>query len=93
MKQKDEKQNFLSIPQAAKLLGVSRIAIYKSVKNGKIRAKKIGRQFIIAKNDILSNKINIQAKPLNKTEKKEIHKAVMRTIEEYGEVLDLLGKE
>ena len=37
-----QKEKYLTIPQAAKLLGISRIAVYKKVKNGQIKAEKSG---------------------------------------------------
>ena len=38
---------YITIPELAKLLGVSRIAIYKRVKKGQIPATKIGRTYVI----------------------------------------------
>lgn len=42
----DEK--YLTIPELARLLGVSRITIYNRVKKGQIPATKIGRTYVIA---------------------------------------------
>ena len=42
-----QKEKYLTIPQVAKLLGISRIAVYKKVKNGQIKAEKIGRNYAI----------------------------------------------
>jgi len=41
------KSEYISIAQFAKALGVSRIAIYKKIKKGQIRAIRIGRSFAI----------------------------------------------
>jgi excisionase family DNA binding protein len=41
------KNEYLSISQFAKILGVSRIAIYKKIKKGQIEAIRIGRSFVI----------------------------------------------
>lgn len=40
-------EKYITIPELAKLLGVSRIAIYKRVKKGQIPAPKIGRTYVI----------------------------------------------
>jgi excisionase family DNA binding protein len=40
--------SYLTIPQLAKILGISRIAVYKKVKKGIIPGKKIGRNFVVS---------------------------------------------
>jgi len=80
---------YISIPELAKLLGISRIAVYKKVRKGQIRAVKIGRNFAIPKKYISG----IIGKDLNEQNKKEIDNAVRKTVQEYGEVLRLLGRE
>jgi len=84
---------YISIPQLAKILGISRQAVYKKVKEGKIKAIKIGRNFAIPAEYTrkMLGKINGQA--LNDEEKKKIDTIVDRTIIEYGEVLRKLGDE
>ncbi len=82
---KDKK--FLSTTELAKILGISRIAVYKRIKTGKIKARKVGHDFIIDKKylgDILE-------KGLKREEKLEIEKAIKKIIEEYSETLKLLG--
>ncbi len=82
-------KNFLSTSEVAKLLGISRIAVFKKIKLGKIRAKKIGRNFAIAKNDLPE----VLGVVLQNSKKQEIEEAVKKTVKEYGETLKLLGKE
>jgi len=81
------KKKFLSTTELAKILGISRIAVYKKIKQGKIKAQRIGRNFAI--DDQEFNKI--LGKELSSKEKAEINKAVSRVIKEYGEALRLLG--
>jgi len=85
MKQSD----FLSTSELARMLGISRIAVFKKIKKGEIKAVKIGRNFVIDKKDLGGILGNV----LNSTQKTEIDNAVMKTIKEYGETLRLLGKE
>ena len=87
------KNEYFSIPQLAKMLGMSRIAIYKKVKKGKIKAIKIGRSFAIPKESVKKYFIDVKGTPLGKKEKEKIEKAVKRTIDEYGDVLKWLGNE
>lgn len=80
---------YISVSQFAKILGVSRIAVYKKIKKGQIEAIRIGRSFAIPQkyaDDILG-------KTLGEKDKKMIDKAVKKTFEEYGEVLKRLGRE
>jgi excisionase family DNA binding protein len=84
-----KKGEYLTIPQLAKILGVSRIAIYRKVKKGQIKAVKIGRTFAIHQKHITS----ILGKTLRQADKKEIDSAVKKTVKEYGRVLKLLGSE
>jgi len=43
-----ENREFFSIPEAAALMGVSRIAVFKKVKKGQLAAIRIGRNWAIA---------------------------------------------
>jgi excisionase family DNA binding protein len=88
-----EGNEYISIAQLAKMLGISRIAVYKKVKQGKIKAIRVGRSFAISKDYVKQNLVDVIGKPLKEAEKKEIDKAVKKTIEEYGEVLKRLGRE
>jgi excisionase family DNA binding protein len=82
-------EKYLTIPELAKLLGVSRIAIYNRVKKGQIPATKIGRTYVITDQTIA----NILGKKVTRRGKERIDAAVRRTVREYGEVLKQLGKE
>jgi len=84
-----EKNEFMTIPQLAKILGISRIAVYNKVKTGEIKAIRIGRNYAIIVKDI----VDIIGQELSKKDKKEIDKAVTKVVAEYGEVLKLLGRE
>lgn len=83
---KDKK--FISTTELAKFLGISRIAVYKQIKNKKINAIKVGRNFVIDKKDLGG----IFSDNLNQKEKMEIDKSVRKTVKEYGKTLKLLGK-
>jgi len=82
-------EKYITIPELAKLLGVSRIAIYNRVKKGQIPATKIGRAYIITDHTIA----NILGKDVTRNGKKRIEAAVRKTVQEYGQVLKQLGQE
>lgn len=78
-----------TIPELAQILGISRVAVFKKVKNGQIKAEKIGRNYIIMDEDI----IDILQKDSTAQEKEIIKKNVKKIWHDYGETLELLGKE
>ncbi|MAG28837.1 hypothetical protein CL632_01670 [bacterium] len=84
-----EDKRFFSTTEAAKILGISRVAVFNRIKNGKIKAEKIGRNYMIPKenlgivfNEVLSEKL-----------KEEINQGVEKVVKQYGEVLLRLGNE
>jgi excisionase family DNA binding protein len=83
------KNKYISVSQFAKLLGVSRIAVYKKIKKGQIKAIRVGKNFAIPRKYFT----DIAGKTLSEKDKKIIDKAVEKTFKEYGEVLKLLGRE
>jgi len=84
---KDKK--FLSTTELAEILGISRIAVYKKIKKGQIKAKKVGHDFVIDKS-ILAGVFD---KELTQVEKSKIEKGVKKIVREYGETLRLLKLE
>ncbi|MFA6435505.1 MAG: excisionase family DNA-binding protein [Elusimicrobiales bacterium] len=42
-----EKNEFLSLPEVASLMGISRIAVFKKVKKGRLPAIRIGRNWAV----------------------------------------------
>ena len=83
-----DKQQFSTI-ELARILGISRIAVFKKIKSGEIKAKKIGRNFVVNRSDLAE----ILGDTLSEKKKREIEKSVKRTVQEYGNTLRLLGKE
>jgi excisionase family DNA binding protein len=81
-------EKYITIPELAKLLGVSRIAVYKRVKKGQIPAEKIGKTYVITDRTIA----DILGKEVTKRGKERIDAAVRRTVREYGDVLKQLAK-
>lgn len=82
-------QRLLSTAQAAHLLGVSRVAVFKQIKQGKIRATRVGRKYVIRAEDLPV----IVGGDLTIREKRRIDAAIDRAVREYGETLRLLGRE
>ncbi len=87
MENKDKK--FISATEAANILGISRTAVFKKIQNGDIKAQKVGRNYIIAHDELN----RILGRELTEEKKKDIEASVDKTIREYGEALRMLGKE
>lgn len=82
-------RKLLSTIEVAKILGISRIAVFKKIKSGEIKAKKVGRNFVIAGEDLHEAIGTV----LGEAKKRLIEESVKKTVKEYGETLKLLGKE
>ena len=84
-----ENKEFITTAELAKILGISRIAVFKRIKRGQIKAIRVGRNFIIPKDSLPE----VLGQVLSKKNKSEIEIAVKKTVREYGQTLRLLGNE
>jgi len=84
-----KESEYITIPELAKMLGMSRIAVFKKVKRGEIMAIRIGRNYAIPKKGLKG----LLGAALDEENKKEIDRAVKKTVAEYGRTLKLLGRE
>jgi excisionase family DNA binding protein len=88
-----EDNKYLSIAQVAKILGISRVAVYKKVKKGDMAHIRIGKMYAIPKEGIIRKIRRIKGHPLGPEEQERIKLAVDKTVKDYGEVLKKLGEE
>ncbi len=82
-------KDYITITELARMLGISRTAVYNRVKKGQIPAIRAGRTYIITDRtvrEILGSEVSAKGKKL-------IDAAVHKTVREYGEVLKQLGRE
>jgi len=89
MTENKDKKEYFSTSELAHLLGVSNVAIFKKIKSGKIKAFKVGRNYIIPVQEFYTA-IGTFVSPEKKT---EIDDVVKKAVEEYGDTLRRLGKE
>lgn len=80
---------YMTIPQLARMLGMSRITVYKKVKSGEIAATRVGHVYMISDKEIS----RVTSTRLTGAAKRQIDRAVKKTVKEYGEVLERLGNE
>jgi len=84
-----EKKDFMTTVELAKILGISRVAVFKRIKRGQIKAIRVGKNFVIPKDSFAE----ILGRVLSDKSKREIEAAVKKTVKEYGQALRLLGNE
>lgn len=81
-------KKFLSTSEAAKILKISSVAIFKKIKKGELPAQRVGRSYAIDPLDL-----GIRDRCFGIDTKKSIKKAVKLIVKEYGKTLRKLGKE
>ena len=79
-------KEYYSIAEVAKLIGLSRIAVYNRVKAKTLVAKRFGRSYYIPA-DVVATLVG---RSLSEEVKKQISQAVQKTVREYGDTLRLL---
>lgn len=84
-----EGKKYFSAPEIAELLGVSRTAVFKKIRSGQIHAEKIGRNYIVPKEEYEA----ILGIFIPDRRKKDIEEIVKRVVKKYGPALRKLGKE
>jgi excisionase family DNA binding protein len=62
MDNKIKEKNFYTITELAKELGISRVSVFKRVRQGSIKGQKMGYNFIIFKKDIDLKKLLVTIK-------------------------------
>ncbi|PIX31236.1 hypothetical protein COZ61_00820 [Candidatus Berkelbacteria bacterium CG_4_8_14_3_um_filter_33_6] len=78
----------VSVPEFAKLIGLSRSQVFRKVKAGQIPAQKVGGVYLID-----ASLANALAGIMTASDQKDISKAVKKTLKIYGETLEQLGSE
>ncbi|HCI05180.1 TPA: hypothetical protein DEX28_00340 [Patescibacteria group bacterium] len=78
-----------STSEVANILHLSRVEVFRKIKAGKIKAQKVGRNYVVA-HDSLTEALGHM---IGKHKKEEIEKVVEHALKEYGEAFKRLGKE
>ena len=86
---KTEKKNHFSAAEVAKIMHISRVAVFKKIKSGRIKAEKVGRNYVIARAD-LETALGSVVSP---EQKNEIESIVKKAVKQYGVTFRRLGKE
>lgn len=79
---------YLTTGEVAKILGISRIAVFKNIVSGKIAAIRAGRNYLIDPKEL-----GLSYGKLDKKKKRKIKGMVDKVFKEYGDVIKKLGSE
>jgi len=82
-------KEYYSTIEAANILKVSRTAVFQWARNGKIKAIRVGRNYIIPHHALLEK----LGKDIGTEKKADIENAINRALKDYGATFRLLGKE
>jgi len=86
---KKEKTLF-STAEVAKILGISRVAVFKRIRSGVIKAEKVGRAYLIPRSEVYHS---LEEGTLTEARKKEIDRNLDLIVREYSVALKMLGQE
>lgn len=82
-------KKYYSTGEIAQILQISRVAVFKRIKTGKIKADKVGRNYIVSYEHLLEALGN----SIGKEKKQKIDAVVDKATKEYEVLFKLLGKE
>jgi excisionase family DNA binding protein len=91
--EKNKEFEFVSLSEMAKMLGISRVAVFKRIKKGQIPAERIGRFYIISRSVAETIAGGKDVEGMTEQKKEIIERAVKKAVSEYGQTLRLLGNE
>jgi excisionase family DNA binding protein len=83
------KKKYYSTAEVANILHISRVAVFKQIKNGTLKAEKIGRNYVISYESVSK----ILGKVIGTQKKKVIENTINRAFDEYKEAFKKLGQE
>ncbi len=82
--------HFCSTAELAKKIGVSRITVFRWIKEGKLKAERIGRNYVISEDAV---KRLVPKAESQEEKEKDLGEAVRKVVREYGDTLKKLGAE
>lgn len=82
-------EKMYSTIEASKVLGVSRMTVFNMIKGDRLRATKVGRNYVIGHHALEE----ALGRELGDAERADIDATVKRAVEEFGDTLKKLAKE
>ena len=82
-------KDFYSTAEVAQILNISRVSVFNRIKKGKLKAAKVGRNFIVSHEELLE----ALGDKIGPAKKEQIEHAISRAMKDYKEVFERLAKE
>ncbi|MFH1161987.1 MAG: excisionase family DNA-binding protein [Candidatus Jorgensenbacteria bacterium] len=82
-------KNFYSTSEAARILKLSRVEVFRKIKSGRMRAEKVGRNYVIPAEAVME----ALGKTVGTAKREEIGRSINRALKEYGDTFKRLAKE
>lgn len=79
-------KNYLTITELAKVMGLSRVQVFRKIKSGEVPAEKVGNVYIIP-----AEYASLYTGEMTARDEKAIVIGVDRVVTQYGEVLKKLA--
>lgn len=82
-------KKYYSTTEVAHILRISRVSVFNRIRNGNLKAEKVGRNYIVSHEALLE----ALGKSLGREREKGIEQAIDRAIRDYGKAFKMLGRE
>ncbi len=89
MEHNQPQKMFFSTTEVAKILRISSVAVLKKIKTGRLVGQKVGRNYVIAKQDLEA----LLGSSLSSEQKKEIESIVKKAVKQYKTAFRRMGRE
>jgi len=80
---------YYSTMEAARILRLSRIAVFQRIKSGKLKAEKVGRNYIVNHESLME----ALGQAIGQEKREDIEQAIDKALHDYRGTFRLLGKE
>lgn len=85
----NQNKEYITVAELAKLLNISRVAVFYKIKKQQIKAEKIGKTYFIPRESIPG----LSHTAMTSQSARDIERGVRMVLREYSETLKLLGRE
>lgn len=86
-------KDYISIPQLATILGLSRVAVHNRVRDGQVKARRVGRSFAIPLTEVERLKTGLPQEPAQSAQERDVGRLVKDICTQYKNVLRKLDDD
>lgn len=82
-------KKYYSTTETARILRLSRITVFQRIKSGRLKAEKVGRNYIISHESLME----ALGQTIGPERREDIERAIDKALHDYRDTFRLLGKE